>query len=70
MIKGRYVATLVIDINFDDKQPGVRPFDDIKKDFNGGILDREIVNAISELFGDEGAVGLNRQYADLYQTEE
>ena len=70
MIKGRYVATLVIDINFDDNQPGIRPFDDIKKDFYGSTIDEEIVAAISELFGEECPVGLTRQYSDLYKTED
>lgn len=70
MIKGKFVATLVIDINIDDNQPGMRPFDEIKKDFNNGFIDKELVAIITDELGEGCAVGLTRQYADLYKVED
>ena len=40
------------------------------KDFNNGFIDKELIAIITEELGEGCAVGLNRQYADLYKVED
>lgn len=70
MIKGRYVATIVLDICFDENEPNVRDFEEMKMAVTGGELDKAIAAMLSEdICGGFAAVGLNRQYADLYRVD-
>lgn len=68
MIKGRYVATVTIDINYPDNVTRGLPLDKLKK--------RLIVNAdntLQRIIEDEcgsdfETVDVQRQYADLYHV--
>lgn len=66
MVKGRYVATVVVDISYDEKRRGIDHFEKVKERITGGDLDRWIVALLSYQLGENCSVGLNRQYADLY----
>lgn len=66
MIKGRYVATLTIDIHIDRKDEDFKLVkDSIEGDFTGQL--REI---IFDCFCDEDVdVTLTPQYADVYEVK-
>lgn len=70
-IKGRYVAQIVIDIDYPDTKD-VRPFEEVRNDLTTGVL----TEAIQWLLEDEIALPSNtkltatQQYADLYRVEE
>lgn len=72
VIKGRYVATIAINLHYDESRYGVRPFDSMKE----GIIGGELANLLSsvvrnDIFDpDMCDVSVNQQYADLYRTEE
>lgn len=70
MIKGKYVATIVLNICYDENMSGILPFEKVREKLMGGELDKTIVELLSDEIGDGFcSVGLNRQYADLYRTE-
>ena len=67
MIKGRYVATVLIDFNIDESEPGLYPLKKLKAIVTEGDLDKFLVAMISDEMPNGCSVGLNRQYADLYK---
>lgn len=70
MIKGKYVATITLDICYDEHEPDVLPFEKVKERITGGLLDKMIAAVLSDELGEEFcSVGLKRQYADLHYTE-
>lgn len=69
MIKGRYVATITLDIRIDENEPGLLPFDELREKVVNGELDKSIVAVLSDAYGNISSVGLNRQYADLYRVD-
>jgi hypothetical protein len=70
MIRGRYVATVVLEFNIDDSQPGMYPFEKIKENICGGDMEKELVAILSEELGEGVSVGLAKQYSDLYKVED
>ena len=68
MIKGRYVATVEVDIHVADSD-GVRPFEEIKEDMVGGPLTDALQKEIEAIFGDDADVTVTQQYADVYEVE-
>lgn len=69
MIKGRYVATIVMNFKIDENTLGLLPFDELKRRVTNGELDNGIVAILSEKFGDLCSIGLTKQYADLYHVD-
>lgn len=69
MIKGRYVATVVMDFKIDENTPGLLPFDELKRQVTDGELDKGIVAILSNEFGDLCSIGLTKQFADLYHID-
>ena len=70
MIKGRYVAQIVID--FDIKETGdIKPFEEIKECVVGGELTEEIRKLIHKEVMDEslGKLDVVQTYADLYEVD-
>ena len=69
-IKGKYVALVEIDFDFEHKQTHL-PFEQIKTKVVGGELTNEIKKAIDEeFFDDETKATVTQQYADLYEVTE
>ncbi len=70
-IKGKYVAQIVMDIDYPDTKE-FRPFEEVRNDLTTGVL----TGAIQGLLEDEIDFPSNmklivtQQYADLYQVEE
>ena len=69
-IKGRYVAQIVIEFDY-EKEEGMLPFGEIKKK----VVDGELTNAIrdvviDEVIDDYGTVAVTQQYADMYEVED
>lgn len=77
--KGRYVAQIVIDIDYDDEQSLKGPYDGIEYDsfeiVKGRLCGGEMTEAIDsllrdEIVSDEMTLTVTQQYADLYKVEE
>lgn len=71
-IKGKYVASVEVDFDFEHK-PSHLPFDQIRNKIVGGYLTNEIKEAMDEEFfsDDDGAtVTVTQQYADVYEVTE
>ena len=69
-IKGRYVANIVMDIDYQETGE-YRTFEDVKYDMTSGIL----TDMIQKLLKDEISLGgakltVTQQYADLFQMKE
>jgi hypothetical protein len=69
MIKGRYVATVEVDIHVTDSD-SVRPFEEIKEDMVGGPLTEALQKEIEDIFGDDADVTVTQQYADVYEVKD
>lgn len=71
-IKGRYVAQIVIDFDYDkNKVEDIWPFDRAKEYVMGGALTERISYLFAcELYGsdDIGKCRIEQQYADLYEV--
>lgn len=68
--KGRYVALIEIDFDY-EKQEGMLPFEEIKKKTVGGELTGMIKDVIhGEIIDDYGIITVTQQYADLYEVED
>ena len=69
-IKGRYVALVEIDIDFEQKKDMVT-FHELKKRTTDGFLTDCIRDVIKdEVIDDYAKVTVTQQYADLYEVEE
>lgn len=70
-IKGKYVATVEIDFDFDKDLKDLKPFKEIKK----GVFD-DLTPMITEILQEEldfeemGTVKVHQQLADLYEYNE
>lgn len=68
MIKGKFVATIEIDIAVDENTPGLLPFEELKEAVNN-----EMEIAIKDMMCDEfegvATVKVTKSFADLYQVE-
>ena len=66
MIKGRYVATVEIDICIPEDTPNLLPFAEIREKVYSG-LDDELHDLIQDEFDGIGTVRVTKQYADIYR---
>ena len=69
MIKGRYVATVEIDLSMSDNESGLLPFDEICNNWRNNTTE-----ALTEIIQNElepyGRVKITQQYADVYRCDE
>lgn len=69
MIKGRYVATVIIDFHIDENQPGLVPFEKMKEEVMGN-LSGDIRAMLRDEIGKEiCTVRVEPQFSDLYQSD-
>lgn len=69
MVKGKYVATVEIDFNFDENTQGYPPFEKIRESLNEST-DKGLYELIQEDVDGIGTVKVHRQLFDLYQVNE
>lgn len=69
MIKGRYVATVEIDVSMPENESGLLPFDEICNNWKNNTTE-----ALTELIQNElepyGKVKITQQYVDVYRCDE
>ena len=68
MIKGKFVATIEIDIAVDENTPNLLPFEKL----NGAVhndMETAVKDLLCEEFGDIATVKVTKTFADLYRTE-
>ena len=70
-VKGKYVCTVEIDIDFQYNKE-MLPFEEIREKTVGGWLTDGIKDAITDEIMDAryGKVTVTQQYADLYEVED
>lgn len=70
MIKGRYVATVIMDFEFEETDDTLT-FDEIKEKIVGGELTRAIKSVLDDDIFDEqlGTLQVEQQFADLYKND-
>ena len=69
MIKGKFVATIEIDIAIDENTPNLLPFEELKEAVHNE-MDIAVKDMLCEEFGDIGTVKVTKTFADLYRAEE
>lgn len=68
MIKGKFVATIEIDIAVDENTPGLLPFENLKEAVHNN-MESAVKDMLCEEFGDIAIVKVTKTFADLYRTE-
>ena len=68
MIKGKFVATIEIDIAVDENAPNLLPFEKLK-DAVQNDMETAVKDMLCEEFGDIATVKVTKTFADLYRTE-
>ena len=68
MIKGKFVATIEIDIAVDENTPGLLPFENLKEAVHNN-MEPAVKDMLCEEFGDIATVKVTKTFADLYRTE-
>ena len=69
MIKGKFVATVEIDIAVDENTPGLLPFERLQEAVHND-METAVKDMLCEEFGDIATVKVTKTFADLYRTEE
>ena len=69
MIKGKFVATIEIDIVVDENTPGLLPFEKLKEAVQND-MEIAVKDMLYEEFGDIATVKVTKTFADLYRTED
>ncbi len=69
MIKGKFVATIEIDITIDENTPNLLPFEKLKVAVHNK-MEAAVKDMLCEEFGDIATVKVTKTFADLYRTEE
>ena len=69
MIKGKFVATIEIDIAVDENTPGLLPFEELKEAVHNE-MEIAVKNMLCDEFGDVATVKVTKSFADLYRTED
>ena len=68
MIKGKFIATIEIDIAIDENTPNLLPFEKLK-----GAVHNDMETAVKDMlyeeFGEIATVKVTKTFADLYKTE-
>ena len=69
MIKGRYVATVEIDLSMSENESGLLPFDEICNNLRNNTTEvlTEIIQSEIEPYG---RVKITQQYVDVYRCDE
>ena len=68
MIKGKFVATIEIDIAVDENTPGLLPFEKLKEVVHNE-MEADVNDMLCEVFGNIATVKVTKTFADLYRTE-
>ena len=69
MIKGKFVATIEIDIDVDENTPGLLPFEKLKGAVHND-METAVKDILCEEFGEIASVKVTKTFADLYKTED
>lgn len=69
MIKGKFVATIEIDIAVDENTPNLLPFEELKEAVHNK-MEAAVNDMLCEEFGDIATVKVTKTFADLYRTED
>ena len=69
MIKGKFVATIEIDIDVDENAPNLLPFEKLKEAVQND-METAVKGMLCEEFGDIATVKVTKTFADLYRTED
>ena len=69
MIKGKFVATIEIDIAVDENTPGLLPFEELKEAVHNEI-EIAVKDILCDEFGSVATVKVTKSFADLYRTED
>lgn len=69
MIKGKFVATIEIDIAINENMPNLLPFEELKEAVHNE-MEVAVNDMLCEEFGDIGTVKVTKTFADLYRTED
>ena len=69
MIKGKFVATIEIDIDVDENTPNLLPFEKLKSAVHND-MEVAVKDMLCEEFGDIATVKVTKTFADLYKTED
>ena len=68
MIKGKFAATIEIDIAVDENTPGLLPFEKLKEVVHNE-MEADVNDMLCEVFGNIATVKVTKTFADLYRTE-
>ena len=69
MIKGKFAATIEIDIAVDENTPGLLPFEKLKEVVHNE-MEADVNDMLCEVFGNIATVKVTKTFADLYRTED
>ena len=69
MIKGKFIATVEIDITIDENTPNLLPFEKLKEAVHND-MEVAVKDMLCEEFGDIATVKVTKTFADLYRTED
>ena len=69
MIKGKFVATIEIDIAVDDNKLGLLQFEELKEAVHNE-MEIAVKDMLCDEFGDIATVKVTKTFADLYRTED
>ena len=67
MIKGKFAATIEIDIAVDENKPGLLPFEKLKEVVHNE-MEADVNDMLCEEFGNIATVKVTKTFADLYRT--
>lgn len=67
-IKGRYVATVEIDIDT-ERLPGMISIEEIQERFRDDMFTERVLQTLADGI-DIGEIQVTQQYADIYEVEE
>ena len=69
MIKGKFVATIEIDIAVDENTPGLLPCEKLKEAVHNE-MEVAVKDILCDEFGDVATVKVTKSFVDLYRTED
>ena len=67
MIKGKFVATIEIDIAIDENTPNLLPFEELKEAVHNE-MEVAVKDMLCDEFGDVATVKVTKTFADLYRN--
>ena len=68
MIKGKFIATIEIDIAINEHTPNLLPFEKLKEAVHND-METAVKDMLCEEFGDIATVKVTKTFSDLYRTE-